>query len=204
LTLIALAGCSGEDATPPEEKAVTEEGVDAGQNPLGALGALQDAAGDLEQLQKELESSGPAEPVHFSALLKALPDAPSGWQASEPRGATNQMGDFSMSTASREYTSEGKRMEIEIADWAYHQALYAPFIMGARFSQESTEGYNKGIKIGEHAGRDEYRFSDKSGQRSVLYNRRYFVSVKGQGVEPAAFDEWWGLVKTSELPAVKP
>lgn len=202
LLIIGLAACSGgsEDATE-----VTEEGVDVSKNPLGALGALAEAGKDLEKLQQEIENMPPAEAVHFAELIKALPDPPSGWTADEPRGSTNQMGDYKMSQASRTYRKEGSNetVQLSIDDWAYNQAIYAPFIMQARFSQESTEGYSKGIKMGENPGREEYRNSSQSGQRSVLVEKRFLVKIAINNMTTEAFDAWWSLVKVDALPATE-
>ncbi len=198
--VLGLAGCGGSREEPSTK--VTEEGVDVAKNPLGALGALADAGKDLEKLQAELAKMPPTEAVHFSVLLKALPDVPDGWTADDPHGATNQMGDYKMSEASRRYTKEGgdESVDVQIQDWAYNQAIYIPFIMQSRFSQETTEGYSKGIKVGEDPGREEYTTASRSGQRSVLVNKRFNVQVRTTNAEAAAFDEWWPRVKVSELP----
>jgi hypothetical protein len=197
--VLGLAGCGGSK----EESQVTEEGVDVAKNPLGALGALADAGKDIEKLQAELEKMPPTEAVHFSTLINALPDVPGGWTAEDARGATNQMGDYKMSEASRRYSKEGgdESVEVQIQDWAYNQAIYLPFMMQARFSQETTEGYSKGIKVGDDPGREEYTIASRSGQRSVLVNKRFNVQVRIDNMEAASLNEWWPRVKVSELPA---
>jgi len=198
--VLGALGCGGSQ---PEETKVTEEGVDVAKNPLGALSALVDAGKDIEKYQEEISKMPAVDPVHFSELIKALPDVPSGWTADDPRGESNQMGDFKMSRANRTYTREGseERVEVSVEDWAYHQVLYLPFIMGARFSQETTEGYSKGIKIGEDPGREEYQTASQSGNRSVLVNKRYHIKIDVNNLPSAAFDEWWPRVKVGELPA---
>lgn len=197
-----MAGCFGskEKSAPT---AVTEQGVDVKNNPLGALGALGRAGQDFEKFQKELENMPAVEPLHFSKLVAALPEPPSGWTAKPAKGETNQMGEFKMSRASRDYQKEGgnERVQIQIEDWAFNRAIYAPFMLQAQFSQESTDGYSKGIKAGEDPGREEYKVAQKRGHRSILFRKRYHTKVDIRNLEPAAFDEWWGLIKTSELPA---
>lgn len=197
--VLGLAGCGG---TSSESSEVTEEGVDVEKNPLGALGALAKAGQDLQNLQEELANMPTVEAVHFSVLISALPDVPGGWTADDPRGSTNEMGDYKMSQASRTYSREGgdERVDVEIQDWAFNQAIYLPFFLQAGFSQESTEGYSKGIKMGEDPGREEYTFSSRSGQRSVLVNKRFHVQVRINNMEAEALNEWWPRVKTAELP----
>ena len=201
LLIAGLAGCSSSDEDTSAE--ITEEGVDVANNPLGALGALASAGEDLQKLQEELANMPAVEAIHFSELIKALPDPPSGWTADDPRGSTNQMGDYKMSQAGRNYRREGsdEQVSVEINDWAYNQAIYIPFIMQARFSSETTEGYSKGIKLGESPGREEYTTSSRSGSRAALVHKRFHVKVDINSLGPEAFDEWWPLVKISELPA---
>jgi hypothetical protein len=108
-----------------------------------------------------------------------------------------------MSQASRVYTSGDKRVQIDIADWAFRKMLYMPFFLGAKFSQESTDGYNKGITIGEDTpGREEHFTKEMRGSRQVLYKKRYHIQVDQQGGGPEVYDEWYALIKKDALPAV--
>lgn len=107
MAAVGASGCIGCFATGDDEAASSAAGdspasaeTTVGTNvtgPLSALGALANLANDAQSLQAELATLEPVDPVHFSVLLDALPDAPSdAWTAGEPRGETNQMGDFSM------------------------------------------------------------------------------------------------------------
>src|SRR5690606_29225894 len=117
-----------------------------------------------------------------------------------------QMGDFKISTARRTYRSEDSdaRVTVEVNDWAFHRAIYLPFIMSAKFSQEGTSGYNRGITVDDqYPGREEYKNASQSGVRSVLWRKRYLVKISIDNLEPAACDEWWARVKVDELPAAQ-
>ncbi len=199
ILILGLVGCGGSSS---ESSEVTEEGVNVEKNPLGALGALAKAGQDMQSLQEELANMPEVEAVHYSVLINALPDVPDGWTADDAKGSTNEMGDYKMSEASRTYSREGsdERVNVQIQDWAFNQAIYIPFFLQAGFSQESTEGYSKGIKMGEDPGREEYTNSSRSGQRSVLVHKRFHVQVKINDMDAAALNEWWPRVKTSELP----
>jgi len=199
--LAALGGCGfGSGDSEPGE--VTQEGVDFLKNPLKALGALQDLVSEAENLQKELENMPEVETVHFSKLIEALPDVPAGWTATDPKGATTQMAQAKISNAKREYREEGGKREISVSidDFAFHQMLYMPFFMAAKFSQETTEGYRKGITVGEWPGMDEYNYERKSGQRALLVHKRYHVKISLINSEPEEFDTWMKRVKTDILP----
>ena len=73
-------------------------------------------------------------------------------------------------------------------------------MLAANFSQETTEGYNKGIKLGDDPGREEFQSERKRGERTVLYGKRYNIVVKGTGIQPEDLGEWYGLVRKQTLP----
>lgn len=196
---LIVSGCSRKEN--PETK-ITKEGVDVNKDPLGMISAIASAGKEAEEWQKELEKMPATDPVHFSKLIEALPAAPSGWTAGEAKGSINQMGDFKTSHAERTYTKEGtnERVEVSLDDWAFHRTIYLPFIMSAKFSQESTDGYNKGITIGKDPGREEYRIKSKSGSRIVLFKKRYHAKVDIDNLGSEAFEEWWGRLNVGALP----
>ena len=195
--VLALAGCGGAK----KDSGKVVEGENISKNPLGVLGQAVKAGQDFERIQKELENMKPAEPVHFSELIKFLPEPQSGWEGPAPRGSSNQVGDWSFTEVERQYTQGDKRIEIQILDWAFHKELYAAFFVAAGFSQETTEGYNKGIKIGDDPGREEYNNAGKEGTLSLLVGKRFFVTVKGNNVDAAELRQWLDRVNTNGLRA---
>ena len=199
---VFAAGCAGciPGVGSSEEDEVTSEGSNV-DNPLGLLKGLGDLANKAQELQTEFENMEPVEPVHFSTLLEALPDAPPDWTAGKPKGATNQMGDYALSTASNTYEGpDGKQMTVQITDLAFNQAAYLAFSLGASFSQETTEGYNKGITVGDDPGREEFNSERKTGKRNVVHGKRYNVEVSGRNIMAEDLDEWYKLVKKDGLP----
>ncbi len=190
------AASSGDAGTP----AGTTDGTNGG--PLDALKALSNLANGAGSLQAELAEMEPVDPVHFSLLLDALPMAPGGeWTADEPRGETNQMGAFSISVASNTFRhADGAQIEVTISDFAFNQFAYSGFAMAANFSQESTEGYNRGIMVGDDPGREEFDFDSRRGSRELLYGKRYHIKVEGRGIEPEDLAPWYERVDTNVLP----
>lgn len=193
--LAFLAACSSGS----KESTKIEEGENLSKNPLGAFSQLAKAGSDLEKIQKDLENMKPVEALHFNELIKYLPEAPGGWEAEAARGETNQMGEWKLSQASRQYNSGDKSMEVQIQDWAYQYGLYAPFFLSASFSQETTEGYNKGIKVGEDPGREEYQTAQQRGNLSLLIGKRFLVSIKGSTIEAAELRTWLDSINTAGL-----
>ena len=197
LLALVIAGCGRSK----KESAKVVEGEEISKNPLGLARQLAKAGQDMEQIQKDLENMKPVDPVNFSELIKFLPEPPSGWESQPSRGSSNKMGEWSFTEVERQYTQGEKRIEIQILDWAFHKELYAAFFVTAQFSQESTEGYSKGIKIGEDPGREEYKTAGKDGTLSILVGKRFFVTIKGNNIEAAELRQWWDRIDAPGLRA---
>lgn len=194
--IAALAACG---AKKEPEKVVEGEAIS--KNPLGFAAQMAKAGSDLQSMQAEMEKMKPVDALHFNDLLPFLPEPPSGWEGSKPKGQSNQMGEWKFSEVERDYTMGDKHMEVKIVDWAFRRELYAPFFLMASFSQESTDGYNKGIKINDDPGREEYKNDSKNGDLSVLLGKRFLVSVKGGPIEAAELRQWWDRIDTKGLRA---
>ena len=188
---VYYVGSKAVETVGAEMDKVTSEGGNI-DNPLGAL----------QGMQEELENMEPVDPLAFQTIISdVLPEIPSNWEAQDPKGSSQTMGNYKFTRASRRYTGpNGEVIDVTVNDWAYNAAIYMPFFLAANFSQETTEGYNKGIKIGEDPGREEFTFARNRGERSVLYGKRFNIVVKGTGIEPANLEEWYGLVRKSNLP----
>jgi hypothetical protein len=194
---VTLAGCGGGSG----ESSNITEGTNVVNSPLGTMEALVTAGGKLQEMQAEMEKMGPVEPLHFKELLPFLPEPISGWEAEEPKGSSSSMGTFSLSEVERTYRMDQQQIEVKIADWAYRQELWAPFFIAAGFSQETTEGYNKGIMVGEDPGREEYHNENKDGTLSVLVGKRFLLTIEGDGIDAAALRTWFDHVNTAGLRA---
>jgi len=196
LAALTLASCGGSKES---EKVV--EGENLSKNPVGFAAQMMKAGSDLEKIQADLEQMKPVEAISFTELLPFLPEPPAGWEASKPKGQSNQMGEWKFTQVERSYTMADKNIEVEILDWAFRRELYAPFFLMASFSQESTEGYNKGIKINDDPGREEYKTEAKDGNLAVLVGKRFLVTVKGNNIEAAELRQWWDRINTNGLRA---
>ena len=187
---ILLVACGGNKYSSSERV----EGINISDNPLVALKQVTEVGQKYQTAQAEIANQEAVDPVYFEDLIKLLPKSPAGWTAEKASGETNTFGEYSISQASRSYKKEDRTIEISIADWAYNTGLYASFLIGADFSQESSKGYNKGIKIGDVPGREEYSYNDKSGTLSLLAEQRFYIQIKGDNIEPQELQKWWDAI----------
>ena len=194
---LTLASCTSCGGSKESEKVV--EGENLSKNPIGFAAQMMKAGSDIEKMQKELEQMKPVEAISFTELLTFLPEPPAGWEGSKPQGQSNQMGEWKFTQVERRYTMGDKNIEVEILDWAFRRELYAPFFLMASFSQESTDGYNKGIKINDDPGREEYKTEAKDGNLSVLVGKRFLVTIRGNQIEAAELRQWWDRLNTAGL-----
>ena len=194
LISITLVACGGTQQTDNIEESKRVEGENISNNPLGIIQQATQAGKKIQNLQETIAKQEPVDPIHFQELISLLPEPLAGWEAAAAEGETNSFGGFSISQASRSYSSGDRTIDISITDWAYNTGLYASFMVGADFSQESTQGYNKGIKLGDTPGREEYDFNSKDGTLSLLAEQRFFVEIDGRQVEPEDLQKWWNTL----------
>ena len=72
-------------------------------------------------------------------------------------------------------------------------------MLTTEFSQESTEGYNRGIKIDGFPGREEYNYQTQNGSLNLLINRRFFVRLDGNNIEETELRKWWREIDSISL-----
>ena len=176
-----------------------EEGINLRQNPFQAIQKAIELSKNADIIQEQIANQDIVEPISFKELIEYLPQLPQGWAAGELKGKTNSLGNYGISQISQTYTQREKEITVSIFDWAFNSALYAPFLLTTEFSQESTEGYNKGVKIGDILGRQQYTYDSKKGSLNLLVNNRFFVRINGKNIEEIELREWWQLIDSQSL-----
>ena len=171
-----------------------EAEIDFQQNPLEAIQKVIELVNNIGNVRQEIDSEEPKEPISFRELIEYLPEPPPGWTAEKPNGKTTSFSDYSISQVKQTYVNDNKKITIAIFDTAFNSALYTPFLLTTEFSQESTEGYNKGIKIGNIPGREEYTYAEQNGSLNLLVNSRFLVEIEGSNIENEELREWWELM----------
>lgn len=198
LSTLIVTGCVGSSPPEANESAPeVKEGIDVQKNPVAAIQKVIELGKNTPP--EAIANRNPVEPISFKELLEYLPPAPRGWQAQEPEGETNSFANYSISQVSRAYVRGNKKMQVSIFDWAFNSALYTPFLLSTEFSQESTAGYNKGIKIGNMPGREEYTYDRQEGSLNLLVNSRFLVQIDGSNIEEEELREWWNLMDSQAL-----
>lgn len=196
ILLPGLAACGSKNANSDK----ITEGIDIGKNSLVAWQKVVDSSEKLNDLQAAIYKKEPVEPVHFQQLINTLPKATIGWSAAKAQGETNSFIGLGISEASRQYHKNDKTIEITVFDWAYNFGFYAPFTLSADYSQETSAGYNKGIKIGNIPGREEFDYQSKDGKLSILVDERFFVQIEGKNLDNAKeLYQWWKKVDRQSL-----
>ncbi|MEM9509822.1 MAG: hypothetical protein AAGA16_19430 [Cyanobacteria bacterium P01_E01_bin.35] len=193
-----LVGCDINNNLESETPKV-EEGIDIRKNPVGAIGKAIKLSKNVKNIPQEIANKEPVPPVSFKELINFLPQPPAEWSAEKPQGQTNSFGNYSISQVNQTYTQGDKQIEISIFDWAFNSALYTPFLLTTEFSQESTEGYNKGLKIDGIPGREEYTYANQQGSLNLLVNSRFLVQIEGSNIEDLELRKWWQRIDYQSL-----
>jgi hypothetical protein len=206
LGLSLLSACNRKEKTTTESGAEVEQtGEEVSKNPLKALAQVSKAGKELAEKAEEMKNHEPVDPVKFDKLAALLP-SPEGWDADEAKGATQQMGEFKISNASRRYTKGATKpkeeIQVNVLDGSYVPMVYAPFTMMTKFAQESTDGYARGIEIDGHPAFEEWKKSSNRAKVIVLIDDRFLLTVQGHHVSPEEVRNWVGLVGTKKVAAV--
>jgi hypothetical protein len=159
---------------------------DANPDPNNPLAQLTAAA---EQMQKAAEgftsNRKPVPPVAFRELIDFLPEEISGMKRDEPKGETTTAGSWQYSQAEVDFrTEDGKRSaDVGVFDYAHIPFLYVPFnmILNMNVSSESTEGYEKSVKIDGYPAFEKWNKNGNS-ELVVLVGDRFIVKADTRGM----------------------
>lgn len=176
------AGCGGSKSS--QDKAAAES----------MEKAAQQAQSGAEQMGKALESlagglSGanpnqqPVEPVDFRQLQSLLPESLSGWERGKPSGEKMTQ-PVNYSEASVNFTKGDASLSVKITDTSFNQLILAPFSMmlATGYSKETSDGYEKSVKVGGEPGFAKWDDADKDGEITVVVNKRFLVQIEGRGL----------------------
>ncbi len=149
-----------------------------------------------------------AEPMHFSKLLPFLPDKIEGFAAEKAEGSTSSAMGFKLTEVSRVY-HKGKEdaeetVTVKITDGAGNQFFAAAHAAVVEFNTESTEGYEKGIKLDGYPAIERYTNEGKDGSLTVFVANRYLVQIDINGLDSKEMQAWWKKLDAKKLAELKP
>jgi hypothetical protein len=110
----------------------------------------------------------------------------SGWAMEKPEGQ-KMTAPFAVSEAKTTYRSGDASVEVKIVDSAMNQLFFAPFAMflASGFEKETGDGYEKSINVKGNAGWEKWNSADKDGEVNVVVNKRFLVTIEGNGIADA-------------------
>lgn len=150
------------------------------------------------------QDSPPGPPVvSFKLLLPFLPSALPGWNAEKPEGNTMRMGPMEITTVSAKFTKGDSTTSVEIIDYSLQRELMKGLMMGWQFSNESNEGYQKGVTIDGFRGYETFSEADKETNLFIIAGERYWVHIEVRGERPDAARAWLGKMDLKGLAEVK-
>ena len=150
------------------------------------------------------ESRPPA--VDFKRLLPLLPAAPAGWALEgKPRGNTLQLGAYGMANVEAEFKKDGGAAEakVEIFDYALQREALGGMMSGWNFSNESTEGWQKSVKVDGFPGFETWEDEGKKFETFVAVAGRFWVHVQVTGEAADDARRWVKAVDLKRLDGMK-
>ena len=195
---IFLVSCNLDSRFSSGEIQIAEE-INFTEDFLDLIQKVLSTGKDAETFDESDRESKQIEPVSFQELIEYLPESRAKWKAEKPEGQTVSFKGYSVSQVKRSYSRQDSKMTVSIFDWTFNSALYLPFLLTTEFSQESTEGYNRGVEIDGFPGREEYNYQTKNGSLNLLIDRRFFIRLDGDNIEESELREWWQKIDSKAL-----
>lgn len=145
------------------------------------------------------------EPMHFSKLIEFLPktDTIAGFEAGKPEGSTTSGMGMKATVVSVNLTSKDdseKTIKVQITDGAPTQFVTMAYSMLGKFSQESTEGYEKAVEVDGYQAIEKYRIEEKDGTLTAVVNT-LVVQIDTRGLPPETLQSTFKALNPKSLPA---
>jgi hypothetical protein len=182
LTPLIFVGCGKS----PEQKQAEELQKSAEQLQKGAESAakgLSDLAAGISSAANGAGNIKPVDPVSFRDLIALLP-SPAGWEHEKPIGE-RMTSPVSFADASVRLMKGDATVTAKITDSGFNQLFVAPLaaFLAGNYEQETTHGYEKSIKVGDAPGMEKWDSETKSGDLTVIVNKRFIVELDGSSIE---------------------
>jgi hypothetical protein len=193
MAVLALAGAACGPSREEQQAAEIQKSAEQMQKGAEAMAkgaeemakSMSGLAGGLGAALGGDPNAKPVDPVGFRDLQGVLPEL-SGWERDKPRGE-RMTAPVNFSEASVTHTRGDATISTKITDSALNQLLIAPFAMflAGNYERETDSGYEKSIKVGDQLGFEKWDNEDKSGELTVIVNKRFIVAIEGRDIDNA-------------------
>ncbi len=147
------------------------------------------------------------EVVDASKLLPFLPDAPAGWTAEKPDGATTDAGGVKITNVHRDYqkgtAEDAPSTTINIIDSFANQEYIAATTGAWNATSETPEGYGKPLTIDGQPGFETFEKDGKHGTLWMLVGKRFFLEIETKGQEAKDLQDWLKRIDVKKLAEMK-
>ncbi len=151
---------------------------------------MEETANKTEERLKQRRAKGDTLAMHFSELLKYLPQTIDGFKAEEPEGSTTNSMGFSFTQVSNHFTkatSEGEQsIKVELIDYnaGYSYLSGLAYWANLNISTENTDGFERTVKtdIPDVYAYEKYSKSAKNASITYVIGYRFLLSINGDGV----------------------
>ena len=184
LTPVAFIACGTSRKEQPPE--TVQKGADEAQK--GAQGATR----------------GAVDPVSLKELIALLP-APGGWQRERPTGERSAT-PVNFADAMVRLMKGDATVTAKITDSVLNQALVEPLttLMAGHYGRGTSTEYERATQVGDTPGFEKWDRKTKSGNLSVLVNKRFIVEIDGSGIDdPKVLHEILDTVDLKKLADLK-
>jgi hypothetical protein len=173
-----------------EQAQTTEKIAKAGgaTNPSPKSSGQVDPNATLGAVGQIVAGGKNVQPVDFHKLKDMLPESLPGMQRKEASGQSGEAMGLKASSATARYSDGANAsISIEIVDLASLSGIAG---LAAKFNpnieKETDTGYERTTKVDGQLLHERYDRRARSGEMSIIVADRFAVTVRGDGVEPAA------------------
>lgn len=149
-----------------------------------SMGQYAEGMEEMAREMEEMNERGPAEAIDFRELRETLPGSAAGLPQTEQDGQRQSMGQgFAVSNASRTYSEDDRRIQIEVTDTAgIPMARMMMAWMNIQVDREDDDGYERTTQFEGYPAMESYNTTNQSGSIQYVIANRFLINVEGRNV----------------------
>jgi hypothetical protein len=182
LTLLVCIAC-GKSKEEQQAEAIQKSADQLQKGAESAAKSLSDLAAGISSAAGGAGNIKPVDPVSFRDLIALLP-SPAGWEREKPIGE-RMTAPVSFADASVRLMKGDATVTAKITDSGFNQLFVAPFaaFLAGNYDRETSDGYEKSVKVGDAPGLEKWEIQTKSGNLTVIVNKRFIVEIDGSSID---------------------